>query len=168
MKYYIVKNGQNAGPFEVGELQAQGLTAETYVWCEGMADWKHAGEVAELAELLKPVIPPVPPTPPTPPAPPASPVSPTPQVAQTTPVSSTENKLFNWLPYAIVATVLGTLFFGIGSVPGVIAIVLSINAQRMHRQGYYEQARQKNRLAMILTIVGAGLGMTFMPLCFMM
>lgn len=154
MKYFIIVNGENQGPFEASELVNYGLTADSYVWCEGMPEWKHASEVAEVAAFIRPAFPPIPDTPTPPPAPTPKP-APTP-----TPAVNAEGKFFNWLPLAIVATVLGTIFYLVGSIPGSIAILKAIQARRMYSQGYIEQAMQCNRVAMILTLVGAGIGLT--------
>lgn len=48
----MIMNGQQIGPFPIEQLQQHGLTRETYVWCEGMPDWKAAHEVPELDALL--------------------------------------------------------------------------------------------------------------------
>lgn len=52
MKYYIAENGQQAGPFEPSELLMHGLTVNSLVWCEGMANWTSASQVPELMALL--------------------------------------------------------------------------------------------------------------------
>ena len=52
MKYYIAENGQQAGPFEPNELLSHGLTVNSLVWCEGMANWTSASQVPELMALL--------------------------------------------------------------------------------------------------------------------
>ena len=52
MKYYIVENGQQAGPFEPNELLLHGLTVNSLVWCEGMVNWTSANQVPELMSLL--------------------------------------------------------------------------------------------------------------------
>lgn len=57
MKYFIVNNGQQAGPFELHELLANGLNANSYVWCEGMPNWLPATQVPEVAALLQPPTP---------------------------------------------------------------------------------------------------------------
>jgi membrane protease subunit (stomatin/prohibitin family) len=66
--YHIVINGQNAGPFDMVQLQqllAQGqLTPNVHVWKQGMANWEMAGNVAELAPLFAQAVPPPPPPPP--------------------------------------------------------------------------------------------------------
>ena len=54
MKYYMAKNGQQFGPMEESELQLNGLTPDTLVWHEGMAQWLPAAQVPELARLLQP------------------------------------------------------------------------------------------------------------------
>ena len=58
MKYFIVNNGQQAGPFELHELLANGLNANSYVWCEGMPNWPPATQVPEVAALLQQTPPP--------------------------------------------------------------------------------------------------------------
>ena len=66
--YHIAINGQNAGPFDMVQLQqllAQGqLTPNVHVWKQGMANWEMAGTVAELAPLFAQAVPPPPPPPP--------------------------------------------------------------------------------------------------------
>ena len=52
MKYYIAENGQQAGPFEPNELLLHGLTVNSLVWCEGMANWTSASQVPELMAML--------------------------------------------------------------------------------------------------------------------
>lgn len=72
-QYTLNINGQNMGPFNIQQLQQlvqQGqLTAQTYVWKQGMAAWELAGNVQELASLFNMT--------PTPPPPPTSNVPPT-------------------------------------------------------------------------------------------
>lgn len=63
--YHIAINGQNAGPFNMGQLQqmvAGGqLNANVHVWKQGMANWELAGNVAELSPLFaQPAPPPIP------------------------------------------------------------------------------------------------------------
>lgn len=52
MKFFIVENNQQAGPFSVEEMAMHGVTPSTPVWREGMADWTPAGNVPELASLF--------------------------------------------------------------------------------------------------------------------
>lgn len=71
--YMVSANGQQFGPFNMQQLQQMvqngQLTAQTYVWKQGMANWELASNVQELASLFGAVPPPMPPAPPTPPMP---------------------------------------------------------------------------------------------------
>lgn len=62
-QWYYSLSGEESGPVEQAQLVSMlsdgSLRPDTYVWREGMADWKRAGDVSELR------------TGPTPPAPPA-------------------------------------------------------------------------------------------------
>ena len=42
------------------------FTAQTHVWCQGMANWELAANRSDLAHLFAPAAPPMPPTPPAP------------------------------------------------------------------------------------------------------
>jgi hypothetical protein len=50
--YYIHSGNESIGPFGLDELRSKKITKTTPVWCQGMEDWKHAGEVDELKSLL--------------------------------------------------------------------------------------------------------------------
>ena len=52
--YYIVENNQQAGPFTLDQLAAKGITPETNVWTDGMANWTPASQVTELQALFAP------------------------------------------------------------------------------------------------------------------
>jgi len=52
MGYYINQNGVQQGPYEPNELNAHGITPDTPVWTDGMADWMPAHDVAALAFLF--------------------------------------------------------------------------------------------------------------------
>ena len=58
--YYIVENNKQAGPFTYDQLAAKGITPETNVWTEGMANWTPASQVSELQALFAPQMPPQP------------------------------------------------------------------------------------------------------------
>ena len=51
-QYYLAIDGEQTGPFEVEELVAKGMKADSLVWTAGMADWLPASEVAEVAFFL--------------------------------------------------------------------------------------------------------------------
>jgi len=67
LAYNISINGQNSGPFNLGQLQQMvqsgQINQNTYVWKQGMAGWELAGNVAELSILFAPAPPPPPPPP---------------------------------------------------------------------------------------------------------
>lgn len=50
-KYYFMLAGKQYGPFEISELTEK-IKPETFVWCNGMADWKQAKDVPDLAAIL--------------------------------------------------------------------------------------------------------------------
>ena len=62
--YHLAINGQQHGPFPTEALQPYiqngQLTADTLVWCQGMANWTPAGQVADLASLFGSTPPPLP------------------------------------------------------------------------------------------------------------
>ena len=39
MKYFIIENGEQAGPFSIYEMADRGLNSDTLVWAEGMDNW---------------------------------------------------------------------------------------------------------------------------------
>ena len=52
-EFFVIVNGQQQGPFTVEQLAELAITPETEVWCQGMDDWKQAGDVPELTSLLQ-------------------------------------------------------------------------------------------------------------------
>ena len=65
VSYFIVLNGQQAGPFSIAELTQlvsnSQLTKETHVWKAGMGNWEKAESVPDLSMLFAHVPPPIPP-----------------------------------------------------------------------------------------------------------
>lgn len=63
--YFVSLGGQNAGPFNLGQLQELALNGQlsknVYVWKQGMANWDIAGNVADLTPLFVQIVPPSPP-----------------------------------------------------------------------------------------------------------
>ncbi len=53
MEFHLIVNGKQEGPFTVEELSHKGITPESEVWAEGMADWAQAGDVPELTAVLQ-------------------------------------------------------------------------------------------------------------------
>jgi hypothetical protein len=58
-KYYLHNGTENIGPLDLDKLKAKAITKNTQVWCDGMEDWKSAGEVDELKSILSVVPPPI-------------------------------------------------------------------------------------------------------------
>lgn len=60
-KYFALLEGKQEGPYDEPQfsrlVQYGMLTADTYVWTKGMAEWKMAGEVAALARFFRPQAP---------------------------------------------------------------------------------------------------------------
>jgi hypothetical protein len=71
MKYFIIENNQQVGPFSIYELKDKGITSDTLVWAEGMKEWTPPWQVEELKAFLynttststPPPVPPVTPQP---------------------------------------------------------------------------------------------------------
>ena len=84
MHYYLSNGQQSRGPFALGELRAQGLTATSLVWHEQLPEWLPATAVPELQALLPKAPPPLPITPPPLPRRPPQ-LPPTPPAPSTTP-----------------------------------------------------------------------------------
>lgn len=124
MKYYMVINGQQAGPYEESELLGQGLTRSTLVWREGWSQWTAAGEVPELKYLFGAVPPPVAPQ-----YPPQQPVSYVPDMPKT------------WLTQAILVTIFLCVPFGI------VGIVKASHVGRLYARGDYQAAEEYSKAA---------------------
>ncbi len=62
--YFVAINGQQAGPFDLGALQAKAragdFSRESLVWRSGMAAWTKAAEVTDLATVFANLPPPLP------------------------------------------------------------------------------------------------------------
>lgn len=52
MKYFIIENNVQAGPYSIYELKDKNISSATLVWAEGLADWTPAWQVKELQEFL--------------------------------------------------------------------------------------------------------------------
>ena len=62
--YFVNINNQQAGPFSVQQLmqmaQSGQVTAQNYVWKQGMPQWVHAGQVQELQKIFATAMPTMP------------------------------------------------------------------------------------------------------------
>ena len=51
--YYLDSTNSRRGPVEANRLVAEGVTAQTLVWCVGMKEWTPASDVPELAAFFQ-------------------------------------------------------------------------------------------------------------------
>ncbi len=52
MEYFIIENGQQAGPFTLDLLNEKKITSETLVWNQSLTDWTPAWKIEELRPIL--------------------------------------------------------------------------------------------------------------------
>ena len=52
MEFFIIKNDEQHGPFNLSQMSVVNLQPDTPVWHEGLEDWTPASEVAELKDLV--------------------------------------------------------------------------------------------------------------------
>lgn len=179
MQYYIISNGSQLGPYSKEELSLQGLTPESIVWRAGLSEWVKASTLPELSDIISesafslhtespeplksqypdfnsPQQPPQPQHPapnsygqPYPPAAPfGAPQQPPYGYRQPFPVPHT-----NWMPWAIIVTILSGCTTCIGLVLGIISIVYASKANAFYANGQQAEGDAANSTARILTIV---------------
>ena len=136
MKYYMHTGGQQLGPFEESELLSHGLTASTMVWREGMPDWVAASQVPELSHLLPPSQ-----------QPPS--YQPQPGYGPQQPYGARPAMPDTYLVWAILATLLCCMPFGI------VSIVKASQVSTLYYQGNYAEARAASRAARNWAIASA-------------
>ena len=136
MKYYMHTGGQQLGPFEESELPSHGLTASTMVWREGMPDWVAASQVPELSHLLPPSQ-----------QPPC--YQPQPGYGPQQPYGARPPMPDTYLVWAILATLLCCMPFGI------VSIVKASQVSTLYYQGNYAEARAASRAARNWAIASA-------------
>ncbi len=182
MNYFIIINGRQSGPHSLNELRSMQITRQTPVWTDGMPDWADAGDVPELAVLFAPRPPKAPlyyaivngvqigPMLPyelirrgvAPQTPvwsegmsdwrEASTVDDFRQFFTTPAIQHT-----NWLPWAIVGTVLALCTSCIGVIFGIIGIIKASEANRHYAEGNESMGRMANSNAQIMTIIALAL-----------
>lgn len=52
--YFIYRNGQQEGPYDVATIQNMRLGNDVFVWCDGMSDWQPITSVPELLQRPQP------------------------------------------------------------------------------------------------------------------
>ena len=200
--YFIISEGQQAGPFPKEHLKARGVEKDTYVWREGLEGWVPASELPELQDIFEEtIIQAVPQQPygqpqqpyvqpqqpyrqpqqpygqpqqpygqpqqpygqPQPPyGQPQQPYGqPQPPYGQPQPYGNPIPHT-NWMPWAIVGTIVGALFSCIGMIFGIIGIVKANNANKAYAVGDETGGDMNNSSAKTMTIIAlvlAGIGL---------
>ena len=99
MRYFIIEDGKQAGPYSIYELKDKAITSDTLVWAEGMQAWTPAWQVDELKSFLYGQQSATTPPPYTPPVPPEQ-AAPQPQPLHEQPRKS------HWGRYVLIGVVL--------------------------------------------------------------
>ena len=147
MDYHVARNNERLGVFADADARSRFQQGEILptdlVWCEGMPAWRAAGEVFTGA------------TPASPAAPPA-PVAPFPQ--QTFAAAPPPPKPDNYLLWAVLATLLCCLPFGI------VAIIFATQVDSKYATGDYAGAQIASGRAKLWSILSAGSLLLFVVL----
>ena len=172
MQYYIFSNGVQLGPYSKEELTIQGLTPDSIVWREGLSEWVKASSLPDLADILRenaaannaeqiknqyPNM--AAPAPQQPSAhspgqyqqgnPPYNPYGqPSFGYGQPFPIPHT-----NWMPWAIITTILSACSTCIGLILGIISIVYASKANTFYANGQQAEGDAANNTAKTLTII---------------
>ena len=180
MKYWVViKQGSNAperkGPMSLEELKGMDITAETYVWHEGLDKWVAAASLPELNDMFAA-------EPPTMPEPPVEPQlvepqpSPTPE-PQPQPQPSLAEKQAEWYPYGgptagevCPPTYLALAIFSLACCfwpLGIVAIVYASKVKSLFLQGLASEARDASNKARMWSIIAivVGIVINIITLC---
>ncbi|MDE7440889.1 MAG: GYF domain-containing protein [Muribaculaceae bacterium] len=181
MQYYIISNGSQLGPYSKEELSLQGLTPDSIVWRSGLSEWVKASTLPELSDIISESAfslhtetpetmkspypdfaagqqPQQPPQPQQPvqnpygqPYPPAAPYGMPQQpynYRQPFPVPHT-----NWMPWAIIVTIISGCTTCVGLILGIISIVYASKANAFYANGQQAEGDAANSTARTLTIV---------------
>lgn len=146
MLYYLIQGGVQTGPFPVEALLSQGMTRDSYVWREGLAEWTRAADVPELRQLFEFTHEEAPRygQPQTPPN-----FNPLEQPQYRMPVPHT-----NWLPWSVVVLVVGFFTSCIGGIFGLVGMIQANKANDAYSRGDSFLGEQANSSARTLIIIG--------------
>lgn len=178
--YYMVLDEKSTGPYTLDEITLHpALTPETLVWKPGIDNWVAAKTLPELApafvkhqEHFHQQTPPEYNTGNQ--GPQSNPFADNPQYQQNHTYYNHNNYnnnrhydrfngygngyrpniRTNWLPWAIVATVLGFFASCIGAIFGIIGIIQANKANTLYAQGFDREGDAANSNAKIMTIIG--------------
>lgn len=185
-QYYIYVDGCRKGPLPLDALLSEGLSENALVWREGLQEWVSAYDLPEVAVLLPPREIPRPDYPKYPPFG-SNPYydsngrttesSSDQRFRQSSPNPGYNDPYFyqrnnlrdngraiphtDWLPWAIVATILGAIFSCIGLILGIFAISQANKANNAYAMGdnfVGDTANSSAKTLTIITFVIAGIG----------
>ena len=142
--YYLDAANQQQGPLDGNLLPSKGVTAQTLVWANGMAEWTPAGQVAELQPLFAVAQPAAAPQPA-----PAQPAYQQPQPAYQQPAAGAPAKPDNYLVWAILSTICCCL------ITGIVSIVYSTKVDGLYAAGQYAEAQAAAKSAKNWALGGA-------------
>lgn len=149
MKYYIAVNDKHEGPYEVAQLKMMNISPDTFVWCEGMSEWKKASDVEEIRSVMIASSPSTPP-----PFPGASAVPPQqPPVATPQPAMQQGVPPKTWLVESILVTLFCCLPFGI------VGIIKASETNSAISRGDYSAAANSSKDAGKWTKIGFWVGL---------
>ena len=184
-QYFIIVDGQQKGPYPREVLRMQGMTPDTYVWREGMDGWAQASSMPELSTLFAEEQESIFPNSEQQPQQPQYGQQPNygaqqsygqqqPQYGQQPYYGQQQygnpyqqnmggnvRPHTNWLPWAIVSTVLNCIFSCIGIIFSIIGIVQANKANNLYQMGNNVEADAANSNAKVMTIISfvfAGIG----------
>lgn len=166
-RWFAMINGRQEGPYTIETLISMGLNPETPVWRSGMPDWTNASYVPEIMRRFSAT------------PPPHNGGYPRADYGRN-PGFGGYNQggynqggynqggynnngwqrpqgVINWLPWAIIATIIALPTSCIGAIFGIIAIINANKANTLYQQGYPEYADSANKTAKTMTIITAGL-----------
>lgn len=170
MHYWIVINDNTQGPMTLDELmQVRGLTPQTPVWFDGLANWTTIGQVPDLMMRL------MQPRPnegnateiaPADGYAPASPSAPTYGMpggynAYQTPKQQPREEVPPMPPTNLVWAIIVTVCCCVPA--GVVAIVYASKVSTLYRRGLYAEAEKASEKAMWWTIGGFVGGLVLQP-----
>ena len=137
-KYYMIIGGNQTGPFTAEELKHNGVQPDSMVWRQGLPNWVQASTLPDLQYLFG--------------------YGPQPQPAPAQTWNNEPIAHTNWMPWAIVCTVLGVLSGCLTLIIGIFAIVWANKANNYYNMGNAARGRSANSSAKTLTIIGLIIG----------
>lgn len=140
MYYYLDSANKQCGPVAADQLALHGVNAQSYVWREGMSEWKRACELPELTPYL---------------------------TGQTTPpnagAAQPQYAPGMQQPYGVAPAPSSNLVFAILTTifcclpTGLYAVICAAKVDTLWLAGRYDEARQMSKNAALWSWIGFGL-----------